>query len=235
MVPVSGSAARVDSLIHADRAAHSGESAPADPSGRRYIIDADKTKEQARKPAKGSKSRKSRPIRDFSWHYMQKQVDTRTPMVFVTRDGEIRATVVEHGMFQHLLCVDGEPTPVAKLSLQYHYKQIDADTVTEKIAVDETVRARNEPTPSGYKERHLLSNRDLWKAKRRRVATRFTMRNGAVFRGMVDWFGPYEVKLGIGPRGEDDTASVVLHRHAALSVELLEEPKPDPPSRDEDA
>ena len=197
----------------------------------------DKTKEQAKQPAKGKKSRKSRPMRDFSWHYMQKQVDTQTPMVFVTRDGEIRATVLEHGMFEHLLSVDGEPTPVEKLTLQYHYKQMDADTVAEKTGVDEAVRDKNEPTPLGYKQRHLLPNSALWKSKRERIATRFTMRNGAVFRGMIDWFGPYEVKLSIGPRGEDDTASVILHRHAALSVELLEEPDlpSDDPPTDEDA
>ena len=125
-------------------------------------------------------------MRDFSWHYMQKQVNTQTPMVFVTRDAEIRATVLEHGMFEHLLSVDGEPTPIEKLSLQYHYKQIDADTVAEKIGVDEAVRAKNEPTPPGYKERHLLSNRDLWRAKRHGVAARFTMRSGAVFCGPID-------------------------------------------------
>ncbi len=172
---------------------------------------------------------------DFSALYMQKQINLQTPMVFVIGDGEIHATVVEYGKFEHVLRIDGEPTPVAKVTLQYHYKALDADIVAEKIGVDEAVRDRNEATPATYKARQLISSGDLWRAKKRNVVVRFTMRNGAVFTGTMDWFTPYEVKLSIGPRGEDDTASVILHRHAALSVELLDEPKLDPPSDDDDA
>jgi hypothetical protein len=168
---------------------------------------------------------------DFARLYMQKQANQQTLMIFVTAEGEIEATILEYGKFEHLLRIDGEPTPVKKLTLLYHYKQIDDATVAEKIGVDEAVRVRNEPMPPTYKERHLLPNSALWKAKKQGNAARFTMRSGDVFTGMIDWFGPFEVKLSIAPRGEDDTASVILHRHAALSVDLLE----DPPSDDEDA
>ena len=33
----------------------------------------------------------------------------------------------------------------------------------------------------------------------------------------------------VGFRGKDETASVILHRHAALWTELLEEPEAGPP------
>ena len=41
----------------------------------------------------------------------------------------------------------------------------------------------------------------------------------------IEWFTPYAIKLNIGLRGEDGTASVILHRHAIVRLELLEEPK----------
>ena len=54
---------------------------------------------------------------------------------------------------------------------------------------------------------------------------RFTMRGSAQFTGLIEWFTPHTVKLNIGLRGEDGTASVILHRHAVMRLDLLEEPK----------
>ena len=99
-----------------------------------------KSQEQA-KAAKGASVRKvstkkgtkkprgPRPMPDVARLYIDDQAEAQTPMVFVTREGELHATVIESGMYEHLLRVDGEPTPVTKLTLEYHYKQVDADAV----------------------------------------------------------------------------------------------------------
>jgi hypothetical protein len=63
---------------------------------------------------------------------------------------------------------------------------------------------------------------------------RFTVRIAAQFTGLIEWFTPYAIKLNIGLRGEDGTASVILHRHAIARLELLEEPKEEPRSTPEE-
>ncbi len=195
-------------------------------------MDADKPNEQTKertgdaKKTKGKKradkrKREPKPMPDVARLYIEDQAKARTPMVFVTRDAEIHATVVEYGMYEHLLRVDGEPTPIRKLSLQYHYKQIDAETVAEKITTDEAALARNDPDPLPFNLGFHMSNRDLWISRKQGIPVQLTMRTGVAFRGLIDWFTPYEIKLNIGIRGKDGTASVLLHRHAALWIELL--------------
>ena len=180
-------------------------------------------------PSKGKKKPHARkPMPDVARMYMDDQAEARTPMVFVTRDGELRATVLESGKYRHLLRVDGEPTEVEKLTLEYHYKQIDAATVAEKM--DHAVGLDTEGLPDSllYHKEFRLSNRDLWVSRKQRIPVRFTMRGSARFTGLIEWFTPHTVKLNIGPRGEDGTASVILHRHAVMRLELLEEPKEEP-------
>ena len=199
-------------------------------TARRRLIDADKIREQvkdAKQPDK-EKRRKPTPPRDNSKEYMEKQTAEQTPMVFVTLDASLETTVVEPGRYRLTLLVDGEPTLVEKLTLQYHYKQVDAGTVAEKVGVDESVRSKGEAAPAPYRERHNPSNRDLWYARKERISVRITLRSGVVFTGMVEWFTNYEVKLDIGVRREGGGAGVILHRHAVLRVELLEEPKEEP-------
>ena len=97
-----------------------------------------------------------------------------------------------------------------KLTLQYQYKQVDADTVAEKVVVDEAATSRDSAPPSAYKERHHLSARDLWHARKQAIPVRFSLRGGDVFIGLIEWFTRFEVKLNIGIRGERETASVIL-------------------------
>ena len=70
--------------------------------------------------AKKRKQRKPKTMPDVARLYIEDQAKAKTPMVSVTRDEEFPATVIEYDMYEHLLCVDGEPTPVTKLTLQYH-------------------------------------------------------------------------------------------------------------------
>ena len=171
------------------------------------------------------KPRKPKPMPDVARMYIEHQTRDQTPMVFVTRDGELRATVVQGGMYEHVLNVDGEPTTVKKVTLEYHYKQIDADTVAEKVAHDPSMDTEN-PRRQG----RWLSNRDLWVSRQQWIPVRLTLRAAAQFTGLIEWFTPYAIKLNIGLRGEDGTASVILHRHAIVRLELLAEPKEEQPS-----
>jgi len=171
------------------------------------------------------KPRKPRPMPDVARMYIEDQTRDQTPMVFATREGELRATVVQGGMYEHVLDVDGEPTTVKKVTLEYHYKQIDADTVAEKIAHDLSIDTEN-PRRQGRR----LSNKDLWVSRQQWIPVRLTLRAAAQFTGLIEWFTPYAIKLNIGLRGEDGTASVILHRHAIVRLEMLEEPKEDPPA-----
>ena len=170
------------------------------------------------------KPRKPKPMPDVARMYIEDQTRDQTPMVFVTRDGELRATVVQGGMYEHVLNVDGEPTTVKKVTLEYHYKQIDAATVAEKVAHDSSVDTEN------VRVGRRLSDKDLWASRKQYIPVRFTMRVAAQFTGLIEWFTPYAIKLNIGLRGEDGTASVILHRHAIVRLEMLEDPKEDPPA-----
>ncbi len=174
-------------------------------------------------PSKDKKKhRDPRPMPDVARMYIDDQAAAQTPMVFVTRDGELQATVLESGMYEHLLNVDGKPTPVKKVTLEYHYKQIDAATVAEKVVHDPSV------DPDNPRRSRRLSSKDLWISRKQCIPVRFTVRAGAQFTGLIEWFTPYAIKLNIGLRGEDGTASVILHRHAIVRLDLLEEPKDEP-------
>jgi len=189
-------------------------------------VDSAKKPDGKTSPAKvKQKPRKPKPMPDVARMYIEDQTRDQTPMVFVTRDGELHATVVEGGMYEHVLNVDGEPTTVKKVTLEYHYKQIDADTVDEKVAHDPSIDTEN-PRRQGRR----LSNKDLWVSRQQWIPVRLTLRAAAQFTGLIEWFTPYAIKLNIGLRGEDGTASVILHRHAIVRLELLEEPKEDPPA-----
>jgi hypothetical protein len=177
-------------------------------------------------PAKAKKKpRKPRPMPDVARMYIEEQTRDQTPMVFVTREGELHATVVQGGMYEHVLNVAGEPTTVKKLTLDYHFKQIDVDTVAEKVTLDPNVDTENVRSRGRW-----LANRDLWVSRQQHIPVRFTTRGAAQFTGLIEWFTPYAIKLNIGMRGEDGTASVILHRHAVVRLEVLEEPKEDPPA-----
>ena len=183
--------------------------------------------EQSNRQSRTQKTRRGTRV-DVAKLYIEKQVAEQTPMVFVTLDAALHTTVVEHGTFQLGLQIDGAPTPVDKLTLQYQYKQVDADTVSEKVVVDEAATSRDSAPPSAYKERHHLSARDLWHARKQDIPVRFSLRGGDVFTGLIEWFTRFEVKLNIGTRGEHGTASVILYRHAVLRLKLLEESKTNP-------
>ena len=155
------------------------------------------------------KPRKPKPMPDVARMYIEHQTRDQTPMVFVTRDGELRATVVQGGMYEHVLNVDGEPKTVKKVTLEYHYKQIDAATVAEKVVHDSSV-----DTESPRRWARRLSNKDLWISRKQCIPVRLTVRAAAQFTGLIEWFTPYAIKLNIGLRGEDGTASVILHRHS---------------------
>ena len=170
------------------------------------------------------KPRKPKPMPDVARMYIEDQTRDQTPMVFVTREGELRATVVQGGMYEHVLNVNGEPTTVKKVTLEYHFKQIDADTVAEKVAHDPSVDTEN------VRVGRRLSDKDLWVSRKQWIPVRLTMRVAAQFTGLIEWFTPYAIKLNIGLRGEDGTASVILHRHAIVRLELLEEPEEELPS-----
>ena len=186
-------------------------------------------------PSKGKeKHRDPRPMPDVARMYIDDQAEAQTPMVFVTRDGELQATVAESGKYEHLLNVDGEPTPVTKLTLEYHYKLVDAGTVAEKVDHEVGLDTDGLPDSLLYHRDFRLSSRDLWVSRKQHIPVRFTMRGSAQFTGLIEWFTPHEVKLNIGLRGEDGTASVILHRHAVVRLELLEEPREDPPADQED-
>jgi sRNA-binding regulator protein Hfq len=176
-------------------------------------------------PSKGKKKhRDPRPMPDVARMYIDDQAEAQTPMVFVTRDGALQATVAESGKYEHLLNVDGEPTAVKKVTLEYHYKKIDAATVAEKVVHDPSV------DPENPRRARRLSNKDLWISRKQCIPVRFTVRAGVQFTGMIEWFTPYAIKLNIGLRGEDGTASVILHRHAIVRLDLLEEPEDEPRS-----
>ena len=103
-------------------------------------VDDAKKPDKKTSPAKANEQpRKPKPMPDVARMYIEDQTRDQTPMVFVTRDGELRGTVVQGGMYEHVLNVDGEPTTVKKVTLEYHFKQIDADTVAEKVAHDSSV------------------------------------------------------------------------------------------------
>ena len=172
---------------------------------------------KGKKPPRGPK-----PMPNVARLYIDDQAKAQTPMVFVTRDGELHATVLESGMYEHLLSVDGEPTEVKKVTLEYHYKRIDAATVAEKVGHDPSV------DPANPRRSRRLSSKDLWITRKQRIPVRFTVRAAAQFTGLIEWFTPYAIKLNIGLRGEDGTASVILHRHAIVRMDLLEEPKEEP-------
>ena len=189
-------------------------------------VDGAKKPDGTNSSAKAKKEpRKPKPMPDVARMYIEDQAKYETPMVFVTREATLHATVAEGGKYEHILNVDGTPTPVEKLTLEYHYKQVDTETVAEKVGTDSTVDPTN-PRRRGRR----VSNTDLWVARKQYIPVSFSLRSAVQFTGLIEWFTPFAIKLNIGLRGEDGTASVILHRHAVIRMALLDEPKEDPRS-----
>ena len=130
------------------------------------VKDAEKTADKSPRAKGKQKPRAPKPMPDVARMYIDDQAEAKTPMVFVTRDGDLHATVMESGKYRHLLCVDGEPTEVEKLALEYHYKQVDADTVAEKIGHEVGVDTEGLPASLLYYKDFRLSNRELWVSRK---------------------------------------------------------------------
>jgi sRNA-binding regulator protein Hfq len=148
---------------------------------------------------------------------MDKQVREKTPMVFVTYDGDVAGVVAKRLVYDLDVLAGEEKVRINKLQIKFCYKQQDAEIVAKHLQHSEAVRAQSLPPIKPRKERFEIDSRQLAHARQKRLPIRVVLRGGEMFTGMIDWYSYYEIKMSLG----EDEASVVVFRHAAHAFEVI--------------
>lgn len=147
--------------------------------------------------------------------YILKQINFETAMFFALYNHQhIPATVLEMTLSSLTLNSNGNEQQIPKTDVKYCYKDVDAERVQASVVVDEAVKAQ-QLTQRPPEEQPLdIDTEAVQNAQRDGTPLEFTLREGEVFRGVIDWVSPYEIKLVL-----NNSAKVVIFRHAVHAFE----------------
>jgi cold shock protein len=142
--------------------------------------------------------------------YIQKQIRLKTPMVFGLYDQiEHQAIISKFTKYTFTLRVNGTEQEYPKTDIKYCYKTEEASQIESLMHYDEKVKAQQLTPVVPRKERYIIDTQEVWDARKERYPIEVTMREGEIFRGLVDWVSQYEIKLIL-----ENDAKVVVFRHA---------------------
>ena len=82
------------------------------------------------------------------------------------------------------------------------------------MTVDTAVASKSLQPIKPRKKRYSVSDHWLRDSRREQREVTATMRGGEVFRGRIEWYSRYEIKLQFS-----DESKVILMRHALLRIE----------------
>ena len=142
--------------------------------------------------------------------YIQKQVRLQTPMFFGLYDhAQLPATICEFSKYTFTLQGEEGKQEIPKTDTKYCYKAEDAEKVRSLIHYDDEVKSQKLKPVISRKERYHIDTREIWQARRERYSIEVIVHEGEIFRGMVDWVSPYEIKIVL-----ENGSKVVVFRHS---------------------
>ena len=149
--------------------------------------------------------------------YILKQINFETPMFFaLSNDFQLPATVLEMTLSHLTLNSNGKEQHIPKTDVKYCYKDIDAERVQAAIDIDEEVKAQQLTQLTSDAQTCEIDTEAVQDARRNKSPIGVTLREGEIFRGLIDWVSPYEIKLILS-----NGAKVVIFRHAIYTLSLV--------------
>ena len=146
--------------------------------------------------------------------YILKQINFETSMFFALYDrGQLPATVLEMTLSSLTLNSNGKEQQIAKTDVKYCYKDIDAERVQVSFDIDDAVKAQELTQLTTDGQAPEIDTEAVQHARKNGISIAVTLREGEIFRGVIDWVSPYEIKLIL-----ENGAKVVIFRHAVYSL-----------------
>ncbi len=152
--------------------------------------------------------------------YMQKQIQLKTPMVFGLYDHtQLPVTVSEFTQYTFIVeKSDKEKQEFPKTDVKYCYKAEDSEKIQPLMSYNEEIKAQKLMPIIPRKERYDINTREISQARKDRYPIEVMMREGEIFRGLVDWVSKHEIKM-ILPNG----SKIVVFRHAICNFKAFPE------------
>ena len=148
--------------------------------------------------------------------YILKQINFETSMFFALYDQvQLPATVLEMTLSSLTLNSNGKEQQIAKTDVKYCYKDVDAERIQAFVDFDDAVKAKQLTQLTPDVQAPEIDTEAIQHARKNGTPIEVTLREGEIFRGVIDWVSPYEIKLVL-----DNGAKVVLFRHAVYSVAI---------------
>ena len=143
--------------------------------------------------------------------YIQKQIRLQTSMVFGLYNHEQHPmTILEFTEYTFTLQgEEEEKKEIPKTDVKFCYKAEDAEAVQALMRYDEEIRSQNIKPIISRKNRYQIDTREVQLARKQEYPIEVVMHEGEIFRGMVDWVSPYEIKMVL-----ENGSKVVVFRHA---------------------
>ena len=148
--------------------------------------------------------------------YILKQINFETSMFFVLYNRvQLPATVLEMTLSSLTLNSNGKEQHIAKTDVKYCYKDIDAERVQASVEIDDDVKAQQLTQLTADAQAPEIDTEAVQHARKNGVSIEVTLREGEIFRGVIDWVSPYEIKLIL-----ENGSKVVIFRHAVYSFAI---------------
>ena len=146
--------------------------------------------------------------------YILKQINFETSMFFALYNHvQLPATVLEMTLSSLTLNSNGSEQHITKTDVKYCYKDIDAERVQASVAIDDAVQAQQLTQLTSDVQAPEIDTEAVQHARKNGASIEVTLREGEIFRGIIDWVSPYEIKLIL-----ENGAKVVIFRHAVYNL-----------------
>ena len=149
--------------------------------------------------------------------YIQKQIRLQTSMIFGFYNHEQRpVTIREFTQYTFTLQAEEENQEIPKTDVKYCYKVEDAESVQSLMRYDEQIRSQELKPIMSRKKRYQIDTLEIQLACKEEYPIEVIMHEGEIFRGMVDWVSPSEIKMVL-----ENGSKVVVFRHAICEFKAV--------------
>ena len=148
--------------------------------------------------------------------YILKQINFETSMFFALYNHvQLPATVLEMTLSSLTLNSNGKEQHITKTDVKYCYKDVDAERVQASVDSDAAVKAQKLTQLTADAQVPEIDTKAVRLARKNGTSIAVTLREGEIFRGIIDWVSPYEIKLIL-----ENGSKVVIFRHAVYNLTI---------------
>ena len=149
--------------------------------------------------------------------YMQKQIRLQTSMVFGLYNHEqCPMTISEFTQSTFTLQGEEDRQEIPKSDVKYCYKAEDADGMHALMRYDEEIKSQKLKPIDAQAECCQIDTLEIQLARKEEYPIEVIMREGEIFRGLVDWVSPFEIKMVL-----ENGSKVVVFRHAICEFQAF--------------